>query len=223
MRDNEVTWKMRELEGEKSILVPCIECRQKTNHRLRASLDCHGGNNYTDFWIDYQLAQCLGCDTVTFVTTSSHSEDWDHDEDGNVVIPSSTTYYPSRSAGRSEIDDHFMLPIQIQRIYSETVKALNNDQPILTGIGVRALIETICKEKSAVGKDLQKRIDWLVSEKILTQNDADVLHKIRTLGNSAAHEATPHSADQLTLALDICEHLMKGVYLIPQYVAHRFK
>jgi hypothetical protein len=46
--------------------------------------------------------------------------------------------------------------------------------------------------------------------------------KIRTLGNDAAHEVKPHKPKQLSLALDVCEHLMKGVYLLPHYAEETF-
>jgi len=223
MTDTEVTWKLKDTAAEKPVKVPCVECGHKTKHMVVASYDCHGADRHIDFWIDYQIVQCMGCETVTYRTISRHSEDWDVDDEGETFIPTTITYFPSRSAGRAELADSQLLPLQLQRIYSETVNALNNDQLILAGIGIRALIETICKEKSASGSNLQAKIDWLVSEKILTESDAVILHRIRTLGNQAAHEATPHSGDQLSLALDICEHLLKGVYLIPLYVAHKLK
>jgi len=221
MTDTEVTWKVRGTIDEQPVKIPCIECGHKTKHRIVASFDCHGSNRYIDYSIDYQMAQCLGCDAVTYRTLSRHSEDWDVNDDGETYIPVAVAYYPSRSAGRAELEDSQLLPTQIQGIYGETVAALNSDQLILAGIGIRALIEMICKERSAAGANLAQKIDWLVTEKILTENDAAILHRIRTLGNSAAHEATPHNSAQLGLALDICEHLLKGVYLIPIYVKHK--
>lgn len=62
-----------------------------------------------------------------------------------------------------------------------------------------------------------------VSEKALTESDTATLHRIRTLGNQAAHDATPNNVDQLSLALDICEHLLKGIYLTPQHVENNLK
>lgn len=35
------------------------------------------------------------------------------------------------------------------------------------------------------------------------------------MGNEAAHEATPHPDEQLLLGLEIVEHLLKSVYIIP--------
>lgn len=221
MKEMEVTWQVRDTAVEKPVKIPCIECGHQTKHRIATSFDCHGSNEYVEYWTSYQVAQCMGCEAITFLTLSSHSEDWDENSKGEIYLPVSVVYFPRRSAGRTELEDFHLLPAQLQRIYGETLNALNNDQLILSGIGIRALIEMICKEKSASGSNLQQKIDWLVAKNILTENDARILHMIRTLGNSAAHEAIPHDSGQLSLALDICEHLLKGVYLIPMYVKRK--
>src|SRR5665213_4287430 len=78
---------------------------------------------------------------------------------------------------------------------------MNNDQPVLTGIGLRALVETICKDKKASGGNLVEKIGSLVSLGVLTADGATILHRIRTLGNDAAHEVKPHTAEQLGICL----------------------
>ena len=67
-------------------------------------------------------------------------------------------------------------------IYKEAIVALTNHAPILAGLGLRALLETVCKERSATGDTLFKKIDSLVASKVLTPTSATILHKIRTLG-----------------------------------------
>ncbi|MCK6396003.1 hypothetical protein [Zoogloea sp.] len=50
-----------------------------------------------------------------------------------------------------------------------------------------------------------------------------ILHKIRALGNAAAHEITPHSDRQLGLAMNIAEHLLKDVYILSKQAEAEFK
>ena len=100
---------------------------------------------------------------------------------------------------------------------------MGNDQPVLAGVGVRALVETICDDKQAAGSSLANRIDSLVTLGVLTQDGATILHKIRTLGNSAAHEVKPHSTESLGVAMDVCEHLLEGVYVLPHHAKKAFK
>ena len=111
----------------------------------------------------------------------------------------------------------------MKKIYEETLQALNIQSPVLTGIGLRALVETVCKAKDASGKNLRKKIDNLVEKQVLTPNGADTLHKIRTLGNDATHEVKPHNEKQLGLAMDVVEHLLKEVYIFPKQVEVEFE
>lgn len=123
--------------------------------------------------------------------------------------------YPSRLEGRHKLDKSDLLPKEIIRIYNETHAALCNNLSVLAGIGIRALIETICKEKSAQGSNLEKKIDSLVTMGVLTPDGAEILHSLRILGNEAAHEVKPHTEITLGIAMDVVEHLLKGVYILP--------
>ena len=108
-------------------------------------------------------------------------------------------------------------------IYVETHLALLSSSPILSGIGLRALLEAICKEKKAVGSDLYKKIDNLVIQRVLTPQGGSVLQHIRSLGNKAAHETKPHDVKQLSLAMEVIEHLIKDVYILPAKTKLFFK
>jgi hypothetical protein len=206
---------------------PCTECAGKTHHKVLLSIDKSGEEHDGDFdfyWdAHFQIVQCQGCKTISFRHTNSNSEDYEpisHDEWQHVVYED---LYPSRVEGRKGIEDEILyLPTKIQRIYKETLHALNSRSPVLAGIGLRALVETVCKEESASGKDLLKKIDDLVAKNVLTPAGAQILHKIRTLGNEAAHEVKPHNDKQLGLAMDVVEHLLKDVYIIPKQVEAEF-
>ena len=89
-------------------------------------------------------------------------------------------------------------------------------------MGIRALLESICEEKQAKGRKLVHKIDDLKIKGILTPVSAGILHKIRSLGNDAAHKAKPHSEKQLGLAMDIIEHLLKDVYILPKQAEDEF-
>ena len=225
MPSNTASWEANKTAGQ-VLDVECAECRRTTKHRVLASADVAGEDwyrqNSVHYWAHYQIVQCQGCESTTYRTVSSNSEDWDFDDQGEVVLNQTVTLWPDRSEGRNPINDVHLLPSNVQRIYGETVKALNNDQPVLAGIGIRALIETICKDKAAPGSNLMSKIDGLVSLGVLTTEGAVILHKIRTLGNDAAHEVKPHTPTQLGLALDVCEHLLQGAYLLPFFAGKTF-
>ena len=87
---------------------------------------------------------------------------------------------------------------------------------ILAGIGIRALVESVCREKDAQGRKLEIKIDDLVTKGVLTHSSAETLHSTRVLGNKSAHELIAATDDELDIAMDIVESLIKTVYVIPQ-------
>lgn len=221
-----VSYKVNSTCNEVHRLV-CTKCSGRTAHRVKASFDrtaeYDGPHGSMTFHVEHQIVQCQGCDSISFRKASSNSEEWDFDENNepqSVVVES---LYPSRAEGVKGLgEDAVWLPSTVARLYAETLHALASASPVLTGIGLRALLEAVCKERSAMGKDLFHKIDSLVALKVLTPAAADVLHKIRTLGNNAAHESIPHTPTQLGLALSIVEHLLLEVYILPKKAEAEF-
>ena len=157
---------------------------------------------------------------MSFRTVSTFSEDCEYDHEG-MYYPETIKCYPGRVEGVKSLESH-LLPHTIQQIYKETVLSLENEQFILAGIGIRAIVETICKDLDAEGRDLYSKINTLKDKSIVTQEGADTLHKLRVLGNSAAHEVKAHNSRQLELALQIIEHMLEGTYIIPSRVESVF-
>jgi Domain of unknown function (DUF4145) len=224
-----VDYHLNETQG-KEFAIPCFNCTGKTTHKVLVSVDVQGQEEYQNdafniSWsTDNQIVQCLGCKTVSFRQASSHSEDYEDYNEEHTCYAIREKLYPSRLEGIKGLgDDTHYLPSSIKRIYDETLMALSNQAPVLAGIGLRALLETVCKEKQATGGNLLTKIDNLVNIGILTPASAAILHKIRTLGNDAAHEVKPHSDRQLSLAMAIVEHLLKDVYILPKQVETEFQ
>lgn len=191
-------------------------CLGITEHVVLASMDTEGQEDYLDWWSRYQVIQCRGCKTLSFRHATGTSDDYIQVNENEWIDNQSVQLYPPRNtASRGIGDDIAMLPRTTARLYRETRTSLLNASPVLTGIGLRALVETVCKEKKATGDNLQKKIDNLVELGILTKTDSDVLHEIRSMGNESAHESKPHPEEQLLLAMEVVEHLLKSVYIIP--------
>jgi hypothetical protein len=117
------------------------------------------------------------------------------------------------------MSDTHLLPMQLRQVYEETHAALSSNQPVLAGIGLRAIVETVCKDRKAKGGNLEKKIDDLVTQNVLTPSGAEILHSLRLMGNDAAHEVSPHDAKALAVAMDVLEHTLRGVYVIPAHAA----
>ena len=205
--------------------IVCRECSAETLHSIVTSFKEKGSEGFGDgneiTWnCSNQIIQCNGCETVTFRTVSTFSEDWEYDH-GNIYHPEAIKYYPGRTEVMISIESH-LLPPSVQKIYQETILSIENEQYILAGIGIRAIIETICKNLKAKGNNLYEKIDALESRSIVTKEGSETLHKLRVLGNDAAHEVKAHNSRQLELSMQIIRHMLEGTYIIPERVAEVF-
>jgi hypothetical protein len=227
MGETKIDTRLNKSRGQQ-MEIPCTNCASRTSHIVLQSVDVTGHEDLDSgerfFWDNaYQIIQCMGCNTVSFRHTHTNSED------GQQTGPDYWEYgiienlYPSRVEGRKQLQDRRFLPPKVRLIYEETHKALCDGLRVLTGVGLRAIIETVCKDKAADGKNLNEKIDDLVKKGMLTQDGAGILHQLRTLGNRAAHEVQPHEQDQLLLAMDVAEHLLEGAYIFPEKARRTFK
>ena len=198
----------------KKIRVLCRTCKNATNHDILFSHDNSDQSEEGDInvWTSDQVLKCCGCDDISFRHTYQSTEEIDY-ETGNLEL--TEILYPNRVEGRVPMDGYDEFPPKTRRIYKETLKALNQNAFILSAIGLRALIESICVEQQTPGCTLEKRIDELAASGLLSTKQAEFLHAHRFMGNAAAHEMIAPKATELVAALDIAETLLKTIYILP--------
>ena len=212
-------------ENDKSlnteIWIACSQCATHTAHKVVSAISYNTGydtgHDIIHYWGICQIVMCQGCKECSFRKVTWDSETLGYDSKYNSPVPiEKEEVFPNRRAGRKPIVDMWRVPEPIRSIYKETDQALSNNQYILTGIGVRSIVEAICKDKQSSGKKLEEMIDDLVTKGVLTQEGAEILHSTRLMGNKAAHEVKVHSGDELATAMEVVEHLMIGAYILPK-------
>jgi len=192
----------------------CASCDKVTNHAILANHNTSGESDEGDisWWRSCQIIQCLGCEEISFRDSSTCTEDFDPHTG---QLEETVLLYPDRTEGRDPMPDYQEFPIKTQRIYLETLKALNHQTPILAAIGLRALIESICLDLKTKAKNLAKKIDELADLGFLSKKQAQFLHNHRFMGNEAAHEIVAPKPEHLVAAFDIAETLLKTIYVLP--------
>ena len=152
----------------------------------------------------YQICRCQGCDAFRF-----------REECEIGGQPAGERVFPElKQHERPVVAELERLP-GVGRVYAETIAAFGAGALILTGAGLRAIVEAICIQQKAKGKDLQERIDALVETRLLAKPQADLLHEERYIGNSALHEIDPPSEKHVYLGLEIIEGLLNTIYVLP--------
>lgn len=225
----------------KKTKVLCSTCKTGTNHTVLTSINEKGKEEWDEgyffYWDnDYEIIQCLGCDTISFRTSSVNSEE--SDPHGETL--ESVHIYPQRDKSTLTVKPYMNVPYNLRRIYNETINSYNSDNLTLCGVGIRGLVEGICKENDVTDgnvpiisndgtpsldsdgiprlrrtNNLQGKINGLHERGKLTEKNADLLHEHRFLGNEAVHELSVPSKEKLALAIDIIENVFDTLYEIP--------
>jgi hypothetical protein len=205
------------------VVIACGECDRDTRHKVLAEVRGHWQDDrqVVDLWRQYQIVQCQGCLTISFCEASQFSEDFDHDPDtGETYLPTTTRLFPSRIAGRPMMNEAQELPHNVYVVYAETHSALCAELRVMTGLGIRAIAEAVCRDKEMSGRNLEEKIDALATAGHITTAGARILHSLRFMGNAAAHEMRAHSPKELNAAFDVVEYMLHGVYILPAHAAH---
>jgi hypothetical protein len=200
-----------------TVKVRCEECgKGMRNHRVVVAHEESWTNDEDGEkgGVVYQVVQCLGCDTFRFRQAAWSTYDIDPETgqpDWSVEV------YPEHvpNARAPVIEPKSGVPQEVERIYRETITALNAGALILSGAGLRAIVEAICINAKAPGGNLQQKIDGLVKLGLLAKTQADLLHEERYLGNAAVHEIEPPARSDVEDGLAIVESLLNTMYIAP--------
>jgi hypothetical protein len=201
----------------KPIRAACASCNKPTLHDVLYTVTVESDDDH--YWHQTwdQVLECRGCQEISFRKNWQDSEDLDYSDDGKTIVAvDHETLYPSRVAGLAPMSDSYLLPVQLRRIYEETQSALAAALSVLAGVGLRAIVETLCSERKAKGRNLADKIDDLAKQRVITPDGATILHSLRLMGNEAAHSVKPHKPDHLALGMRVVEHALQGVYILPR-------
>ncbi len=208
---------------EEFLRLYCNKCKTSTSHRtiVHAYAQTEEPYGYVFTFENYRIVECSGCHSIRFVESNIHSEDQEYEEkiDSNKlhchVYPISEEHDLTKSQP-SELEA--VLPDCVKSIYKETIAAIKSELFILAGIGLRAILETVCKDKNIGGKrsPLEKRLIVMLEDRhLITAEEKAILDEVRQFGNDSAHEGKYLSAYEVKCALIAISHILDKLYLIP--------
>jgi len=160
----------------------------------------HPGEITTSIW------SCAGCDEETF---EYKYRAVDEDEFDPQYFPPRLEHLAQGDEVRPKVFQH--LNPDLKRLYVEVVACLNTNCLVLCTMGLRALIEEICRDKQITGNNLYAKIEGLITF-LPSRNLIDALHAFRWAGNYAAHENDPLSREEARLATEVIEDLLNFLY-----------
>lgn len=192
----------------------CLRCNFETNHNILSKHNFRSDNDDYDYAINYMIIECLGCERISMREEFIDIESAFPNENGEWIPDITVETYPKKLRAKRKLENIHILPNKIKTVYEEAIKAYNADCFILTGVAFRAIIEAICLEEEIPGRNLEKKINALVRNKLITEKESKRLHSIRFIGNDSVHEMKVPREESLQIVLNIIEHLLNNLYLI---------
>lgn len=203
------------MESKKKLKIKilCKRCNTETNHSLEWSKLLEWGDEDIQGEDEHQILSCNGCESITYRTISSNSEDVDWNENGQPEYTKTYKYYPNRAHNMiAPIYEIYKAPSRVREIYLETIETFNNKQTILCSMGIRGVIEAVCLEEGIKTRNLKSKIDQLKNNDIITPTLCDGLHESRLMGNDGAHKINTFDSEDLKNGIDLINNLIVGHY-----------
>lgn len=194
----------------------CNACDKQTNHSVIAEHSWRSDPDDYPYEEYHKLVKCLGCDNVSLRKEEHDIESAYQIDDNDWEIPITIHVYPKKLQNHQDIEQDYLIPELVKNIYKEVILTLQEDAKILASLGLRACIEAICNHLEITGRNLEIRINRLVTLGFISKRDAELLHAIRFMGNDSAHEIKAPKESALKIALKIVEHLLQSVFILPE-------
>lgn len=195
----------------------CNRCGHHTIHKVVVAYEGKWDDDEAGLFggEEHRILKCGGCDSVIYSVSSWDSEAWDTDENGETIFKPTTKVFPAPQVKKIDTDHLFSLPRKIYRVLEETLRAQSDNSLILATVGLRILIEQICKESNCAGTNLEQRIADLHAKGSISAEEADLFQKVRTFGNKGAHLGEGMNIDQIASGLEISVHLLEELFVNP--------
>ncbi|WP_340010804.1 DUF4145 domain-containing protein [Paenibacillus sp. FSL H7-0690] len=229
----------------------CKRCKRHTNHKvlsndnipLSYTISASGFDDY-NFHDEYHIVQCMGCDNVCFANVYSGDDCQEVDEDGYLFYDTVYTVYPEEPKPVAikrifyQVSNFTNVPSFINQVYHEVVSSFNTEANLLPAVGLRTIVEAICKEVKVIdgfvykedgtqvvnkegnplrSDNLQGKINGLHEMGIITLPQRNILHQIRLLGNYAVHEIEFPKRKTIRLGIEIIEKTLENIYELDKY------
>lgn len=195
--------------------VHCRACGHPARHRIVADEVVTGpdldGAAY--LWDTYEIVRCEGCGTISFRHSWVRAATSDPDSE---VLGTHLQVYPESKSGRQPMAGAESLPEATRQVYMEVLRALDAGLLLLAAMGLRTVVESVCRDRAGEFRTLQEGIERLGAFGIISIDQEQYLHAQRFLGNDATHRFAAPTAREIAAALEITETMLRAIYVLPE-------
>ncbi len=190
----------------------CNNCGGERNHYVLHSDDTRweaeqglvaGGTHY-------EMLKCAGCEKVIL-----REHEWCSETPGE----GDTRYYPPstfRPAPKWLTEFYLEFPLDqdlLHDLLKEIYVALQNAQPFLAAMGIRALLEQIMIEKVGDNSSFTENLRKFQEVGYVSAQQREQLETVLEVGHAAIHRGYKPSEDDLSILVDLTEVIVQSIYL----------
>ncbi|MBT9449996.1 DUF4145 domain-containing protein [Akkermansia glycaniphila] len=210
----------------------CGRCNKETNCDVLFSankrIPCDDERNY----MSLSVTQCCGCSEWTVRERCFWIDNYEYNEFGEAeTIPVETIIYPTDYEGGVEktSKDKFCeslegkikeleayCPWGIVQLVRECLSAYQRGLDLLATVGLRMIIDAICQAKKEQEEISKAKIDSLCESGFINEKQRDLIIKIYSCGNSAAHEFEPLCNHELTASFTAMFIILDNMFHLPK-------
>ena len=117
--------------------------------------------------------------------------------------------------GRPKPDWYERLPDNVRALLDEVYLGLSNGMRALPSMGLRTTIDMVCVDLVGDVGNFADKLKALRSHGHVSDREKAILEIAINVGSASAHRGHNPSMEDINSLLDICEHLLKGVYVLP--------
>jgi uncharacterized protein DUF4145 len=165
----------------------------------------------------WRLLRCPSCfDINIFQHNFVDLDDYDEHGDpiGQLMYYKPIRLYPSAKHTFSH------LPQNVAKAYEVALKTYSVE-PIAFAVLVGRMLEFLCRERNAKGKDLNTMLNDLANRGEIPKTISDMAHGLRFFRNISAHASDIEvSQEDATVLRDLCETILEYVYEAPSMLKH---
>jgi len=204
------------MDTQNTTRIYCNFCKQITNHNLLCQtkiIRFEIEDVFLDFVQKMSVYQCAGCNTLVCEYIR-----YVEDDPGGAYLTHKNTieYLPLRTDGEyPPIKDIDLLPVNIKIIYLESISNYNIKHLFSCAIGIRAIIESVLKNKGISNDELSQMIDKAKQRGIITSAISTLLHSQKNLGNDVIHELYFGKQSEVYNSLVALDLFLQHIYKIP--------
>jgi hypothetical protein len=212
---------MTDTSSPSPVKAHCAECGGLRNCDVRGEWQKTDHDELVWFTTGWRILECRGCENVFLQTVLTCSEDYDHDEDGNISLNEVVRYWPAPSKRKRpewmletgiNAENVEGLDVAMRELYG----AMNSDLPMLSAIGIRTCFD-VAATLLDVDPDLTftSKLDELVVLGKIGTLDKDRLATLIDAGSASIHRGWTPKPDELNTMVDLLEHFVFDSFVAP--------